>query len=208
MKVALYKGTRPGYAGIGNVLVRLRTKSPYSHSEIIFEPSDGPEVAALMPDGNLEPDADGAVWCYSATATDKMPDWGPDRNYRAGRTGGTRFKRIKLDEKNWDIKEAPFADPVAAAKKARREEGKAYDWRHIFSFFNIVLIGVVINFFMNQGENHWTCAEVCGALLQFEKPEIFDPKTLGIVMAIALGVWQRAQTEMRQGQDRLMKAVA
>lgn len=36
MKVAFYKGTRPGLQGIFNVLVRWWTGGPYSHCEVIL----------------------------------------------------------------------------------------------------------------------------------------------------------------------------
>jgi hypothetical protein len=40
MKLASYKGTRPGIQGIGNILIRWRLEDQISHSELIFEPGD------------------------------------------------------------------------------------------------------------------------------------------------------------------------
>lgn len=45
--------------GLGNVLIRLRLRGPYSHSEIVFEPGDG--VDHLMPDGTCALDVTGAL---------------------------------------------------------------------------------------------------------------------------------------------------
>ena len=195
MKLLLYKSTRKGIAGIGNWAVRKRTKSIYSHCEIMFEEGDGDLAQAYMPDQDLKPDDKGAVWCFGATASDRMPDWGNGRNRRAGKIGGTRFKRIEVDPAHWDIIEVPYADPAEVAKFCRREEGKAYDWRHIFSFFSVILIGFIINLWMTQGADHWTCGEVCGEALGFKLSEIFDPKTLGAVAATALWVWKKAKAE-------------
>jgi len=44
MKIALYKGTRPGLPGLGNRAVRGWTHGPYSHCELIF--SDGLAASA------------------------------------------------------------------------------------------------------------------------------------------------------------------
>ncbi|BBB61186.1 hypothetical protein UNDKW_2913 [Undibacterium sp. KW1] len=37
MHVAFYRGTRPGFSGIYNRLVRWWTKGPYSHCELVFD---------------------------------------------------------------------------------------------------------------------------------------------------------------------------
>lgn len=37
MKMAFYKATRPGLAGLFNILVRWWTRGPYSHSELVIE---------------------------------------------------------------------------------------------------------------------------------------------------------------------------
>ncbi len=51
MKVAFYKGTRPGVQGIYSRAVRLWTRSPYSHAEIIF--SDGKAASSSFVDGGV-----------------------------------------------------------------------------------------------------------------------------------------------------------
>lgn len=190
MKLLLYKGTRPGLSGFGNWCVRFRTKSKYSHVELMFEESDGEIAALAMPDKSLNPDTKGARWCFGATATDIMPDWGGDRRRRAGKWGGVRFKRIAIDPAKWDVIELPYADVQKVIDFCLKHEGKAYDWRHIFTFFSVILLGVILNQFINQGEDHWTCGELIGAALGFELPEIFDPKTLSAVALTVLAYWK------------------
>ncbi|WP_025598477.1 hypothetical protein [Burkholderia sp. WSM2230] len=46
MKVAFYKGTRPGLSGIFNRLIRWRTNSPYSHCELVVAPIDDAHLCA------------------------------------------------------------------------------------------------------------------------------------------------------------------
>ncbi|MBW9104858.1 hypothetical protein [Paraburkholderia phenoliruptrix] len=46
MKVAFYKGTRPGLSGIFNRLMRWRTNSPYSHCELVLAPIDDAYLCA------------------------------------------------------------------------------------------------------------------------------------------------------------------
>ncbi|MFL9899064.1 hypothetical protein PQR71_13020 [Paraburkholderia fungorum] len=46
MKVAFYKGTRPGMSGIVNRLIRWWTNSPYSHCELVVAPIDGADLCA------------------------------------------------------------------------------------------------------------------------------------------------------------------
>jgi hypothetical protein len=48
MKLALYKGTRPGVPGLFNRLIRWWTNSPYSHCEIVF--SDGISASSSIED--------------------------------------------------------------------------------------------------------------------------------------------------------------
>lgn len=192
MKLLLYKGTRKGFAGIGNWAVRKRTKSIYSHCEIMFEEGDGDLTAAFMPDQDLNPNQKGERWCFSATASDRMPDWGNGRNRRAGKLGGTRFKRINPYDGHWDVVDVPYADPAEVAKFCRKEEGKAYDWRHIFSFFSVILVGFLINLWMTQGLDHWTCSEICAEALGYKLSEIYDPKNLGAVAATVLMFWKKA----------------
>lgn len=51
VKVAFYKGIRPGIAGIYSHGVRFMTKSIYSHCEIIF--SDGMSASSSFSDGGV-----------------------------------------------------------------------------------------------------------------------------------------------------------
>lgn len=54
IQIAFYKGTKPGFAGLFNRLVRWWTRGPYSHCEIIFNTSN-----------------DGQSHCASASNIDK-----------------------------------------------------------------------------------------------------------------------------------------
>lgn len=63
MKLALYKGTRPGLPGVYNRLVRWWTASPYSHCELVF--SDGMCASSSWLDGGVRMkriDFDPANW--------------------------------------------------------------------------------------------------------------------------------------------------
>ena len=51
MKIALYKGTRPGWYGLFNRAVRWWIKSPYSHIELVF--SDGISGSSSGVDGGV-----------------------------------------------------------------------------------------------------------------------------------------------------------
>lgn len=169
MKLISYTGTRSGFAGLGSILVRVRLKSAYSHTEVMFEPGDG--VEHLVPDGNLEPTEEG-YWCASSVASDTLPDWSVRRK---GKIGGVRFKRIQVDSGKWNIQDCQF-DPVRAADWFHRHEGECYDWKHIFSF-----IGIIPNLIFSQSFTKWTCAEACGAAFGFGSPDIFDPHNLPVV---------------------------
>ncbi len=125
MKLASYKATRPGLQGLFNRLIRWRFSGLYSHNEVVFEPGDG--VDALMPDGSCAPDVDGALWCASSVAMERLPAWS---RYRAEKLGGVRFKRVVLDPAKWDLVPS-FAEPMAAAQFAVRSEGQPYSWRLI-----------------------------------------------------------------------------
>lgn len=165
MKLASYHGTRAGLSGIGNRLIRLRLRGVISHTEVVFEPGDGPVVAALMPDGKLEPDANGALWCASATATERLPDWS---RRRAGKMGGVRFKRIAPTPDRWYLRET-FADPLQAALWACRNEGVPYDWQLIVGY----LAWVVPH---GLGKVH--CSEASASMLGIPDPWRFDPCAL------------------------------
>lgn len=166
MKLASYIGTRSGIMGLGNILIRLRLGGRESHSEVVFEPGDGPEVAALMPDGSLEPDANGALWCCSSVGLERMPAWS---KRRAGHLGGTRFKRIVLGD-HWAL-DATLADPLQAARWASENEGSLYDWQAVVRFVFWVL---------PQKLSRGMCSEVCARMFGIPEDDayLFDPRVL------------------------------
>lgn len=51
MRAAFYKGTRPGFSGLYNRVVRLVDGGPYSHAELIF--SDGMAASSSLVDGGV-----------------------------------------------------------------------------------------------------------------------------------------------------------
>lgn len=162
MKLANYHGTRAGLMGIGNVLIRLRLRGIYSHSEIVFEPGDG--VDHLMPDGTCAPDADGALWCVSSTGLERIPAWS---FRRAGKRGGVRFKRIVLGSK-WDL-DPTDRDPMMAAVWAHDSQGALYDWQLILGF---------LAWFIPHKKDRVMCSEACAEMLGFDDAWRFDPCVL------------------------------
>lgn len=168
MKLASYHGTRPGLMGLGNVLIRLRLRGPYSHSEIVFEPGDG--VDHLMPDGTCAPDADGALWCVSSTGLEHIPAWSARR---PGKRGGVRFKRIVLGDK-WTLD--PVSNPEQAARWAVENEGRLYDWQLILGFLAWVI---------PHKSSRVMCSEACAEMLGLLDAWRFDPCSLRAVMGRA-----------------------
>ena len=170
MKAAFYTGTRGGWRGIGNVLVRWRLRSQISHCELVFEPGDG--VDDLMPrDGQTmlpttQPVA-GEYWCASSSATDPMPTWSPRR---AGSKGGVRFKRIHAeDPSQWLLVDVPWADARAAAIWFKDHQGALYDWQGIFGFVAWPIPGRA---------QRWACHEAVAAALGHPAPARTDPAAL------------------------------
>lgn len=51
MKIAFYKGTRPGLSGLFNIVTRFWLAGPYSHCELIF--SDGMSASSSFLDGGV-----------------------------------------------------------------------------------------------------------------------------------------------------------
>lgn len=51
MKLAFYKGTRPGLQGVFSVLARFCTRSKYSHVELVF--SNGDSASSSFIDGGV-----------------------------------------------------------------------------------------------------------------------------------------------------------
>lgn len=65
MKVAFYKGTRSGLAGLYSIGVKSWTRSKYSHAEIVF--SDGMAASSSFADGGVRfkhIDFDPAKWDF------------------------------------------------------------------------------------------------------------------------------------------------
>lgn len=169
MRLASYKGSYGWVDKIASGLIRWRLRGPYAHTEIVFEPTDGPEVAALMPDGSLELTDEG-YWCASSIATGYMPAWS---KRRPGKVGGVRFKRININPDEWDIDSVGFASPVEAAKWASDNEGMPYDWN--------LIVGYIAWFFPNK-EDRVLCSEACAAMLGFPEAWRIDPVLIAIIV--------------------------
>jgi hypothetical protein len=167
MKLASYKATRPGFQGLFNRLIRWRFDGAYSHTEIVFEPGDG--VAHHMPDGTCQPDADGALWCASSVALERLPRWS---KYRAGCIGGVRLKRVVLDPAKWDV-QTVRADPAYAIAVYQKNEGHPYSWRLVAKF---VAWAVAL-----RGTTQKYCSQICADMLGFEEGWRFDPCALAVV---------------------------
>ncbi len=168
MLLASYKSTRPGIQGVANRVIRWRLRGPYSHSEIVFEPGD--RVGQWMPDGTCQPDADGALWCVSSVAVERMPAWS---KRRAGRCGGVRFKRIKLDPARWDTVHLTHFDPRHTAAAGRFMEGHLYDWQGVLGF---------ASWLIPHKRQRWSCAELCAELPGVAGSWRFDPCSLHFAM--------------------------
>ena len=162
MLLASYKSTRPGWQGVANRIIRWRLRGPYSHSEIVFEPTD--LVEDLMPDGRADA-IDGALWCVSSVAAEKLPPWSQTR---AGRYGGVRFKRIKLSPDRWDFVRLRN-DARLAAVRARMYEGALYDWQQVAGY---------LSWLIPDKSNRWSCAELCAQALGMDEPWRMDPCSL------------------------------
>ncbi len=165
MKAAFYTGTRqPWYVGLGNLAVRLRTRSNISHCELVFEPKD--EVDDLMPDGTSRPSPSGALWCASSGATDVVPQWS---SRRAGKVGGVRFKRINVHSEDWLLLDLPWANARYAAELFKSMEGALYDWQLILGF---------LAWAVPEKKGRWACHEIVGLALGLPEPHRFDPASL------------------------------
>lgn len=164
MQVASFVGKRKFPYNIGDWLTRFRLNGNTSHTELVFQPSDGPEVAALMPDSSLEPDSNGALWCYSSVGLERLPDWSPRR---AGRLGGARFTRKVIDS-NWEIDDAP-GNALEVAKMALCRQGTLYDWQFILGF---------VVWFVPHKKSRTACSEEIATVLGIPEPERFDPCSL------------------------------
>lgn len=166
MQLASYKGTRPGWQGLFNRIIRWRFDGPYSHTEVVFEPGDA--VDYLMPDGTTLPNADGALWCASSVAAERLPE---GDGYRAGKVGGLRFKRIVLDRTKWDLQPV-WCDYSFAARYMKEKAGTPYSWR---------LIAKLAAWFISlRGTKQLTCSQACAVAIGIAEADAwrFDPCTL------------------------------
>lgn len=175
MKLACYTATRPGLQGLFNRIIRWRFSGLYSHNEVVFEPGDG--VDHLMPDGTCDADSDGAIWCVSSVAAERLPLWS---RYRAGKLGGVRFKRIALRPDHWDLVPTK-ANPMQAALYAVAVEGHPYSWRLIAK-----LASWLISF---KVTTQTTCSQFCAAAFGVPDQEAwrFDPCTLPVAVLVMEG---------------------
>ena len=174
MKAAFYIGTRSGWRGIGNVLVRWRLRSQISHCELVFEPGDA--VEKLMPQDGLtmlpttQP-IEGAHWCASSSATDEIPRWSARR---PGKHGGVRFKRIDVsDPAKWLLIDLGHGGARTAAAWLRAHEGALYDWQAIVGF---------LAWPIPHKADRYACHEAVGAALGVPEPDRLDPASLCAVL--------------------------
>lgn len=169
MLLASYTAIRPGIQGLANQLIRFRLRARESHTEVVFEPGDGADE--LMPDGTCQPDANGALWCASSVAWERLPTYSPRR---AGRRGGVRFKRIALKPDHWHLQ--PYKrDPVKAARLFKRREGEAYSWRLILGF-----VGWLVNVIWRPSRRKAVCSQIAAEAGGVDPEESwrFDPPVM------------------------------
>ena len=167
MKLASYKGTRPGIQGIGNILIRWRLEDQISHSELIFEPSDG--VDDLMPDKTTKIDNENRLWCASSVIAEKLPDFSP---VRAGGFGGVRFKRINLYNGNWIFIKVPVSREIKyqAANWFKNNQDAYYDYPLIAEYVSWAL--------SKEKASAYICSEAIAASLGLKEPFRFNPPNL------------------------------
>lgn len=167
MQLASYVVVRPGIQGLANFLIRLRLRAKESHSEVVFEPGDG--VDDLMPDGTCQPDANGALWCASSVAWERLPAWS---QRRAGQRGGVRFKRIVLKPEHWHLQ--PYRrDARAAAMLFRKREGDPYSWQLIFGS-----VWWVLTVIWRPSRLKAVCSQICAQAGGARGAWRFDPAVL------------------------------
>jgi hypothetical protein len=167
MKFAAFKGKRKGIMQLGSKAIQIRLRSDVSHCEIVFEPGD--KVDHLMPDGTTEPDEEGRLWCYSSVGLERLPSWS---NRRAGKLGGSRFKRVNVNSPDWRLTETG-KDPVQVALRCKLREGTRYDWQYITGFVFWVI---------NENPTRTACSEECFTVLGFKDSWRFDPASCEVVL--------------------------
>lgn len=165
MFLATYTGTRPGLQGIGNILIRTRLASPYSHSEVVFEPTDG--VDHLMPDGCARATQQNEYWAASSVFAERLPNYSPKRSKQMG---GVRFKRIDTSNPNkWETVPL-FMDPIPVATWFVLHQGMKYDR------------GLILNYLWwalkSDNKNKVMCSESIAAAMGIEEAWRVDPAML------------------------------
>jgi hypothetical protein len=177
MLLASYVDTRDGIIGVGNILIRLRiagwqqafqlrpdSRFPdiprASHTELVFEPSDG--VAELFPDHSLEEKA-GTLWGLSSVGLERVPEWSVRRS---GALGGVRRKRINFNSGKWKLTKIYGFSAYEAAKWAKENEGVPYDWR---------LVASKLVWLLPNSEDTLMCNECVLTALGVKNAYLFDP---------------------------------
>ena len=174
------KSTRSGYKGLGNIIIRWRLKSQYSHSEIVFEPEDNVRDFIAPSLWEQAEHANTNLIMGSSTGTDRIPAYS---HYRAGKLGGVRLKYHVYDPTKWDYTKL---DPAVfsardAIKTFLTEEGKCYDWKLIGSFVSWVWWLVA-----GTGQNKYMCSEICAKALKIPEYEEISPKNLDMTVKYKL----------------------
>ncbi len=166
-------------------IVAAATGSLFSHCELVFGPETGAEW-------HLPPDPE-APW------RDGMPCLNPVCFSASPADGGTRFKRIDVEEKTragspaWKIVPLPMIDLPAASRVVAwcaDNAGLRYDWPGVLS---LGLASVTLR--TAEVPQWWFCSEVCFRALQLvlfpgiEAPARVTPQRLYDFCISAAGLW-------------------
>lgn len=165
MLLASYKGQSKGLAGYLDIFIKYRLSGPYSHNEIVFEESDN--VDRFMPDKTTMV-FNGEHWCASSSGIDSIPLYSPRR---PGKLGGVRFKRIDINDGNWDIIKLD-KDPQKAAQFFFDKQGIPYDYRLVLKYVSWS--------FTEYGESY-ICSEAIAQALGYRQSYKLDPCLLHYV---------------------------
>lgn len=172
MLIASYKSVRPGLVGVGNKLIQYRLESEISHSELVFEPSDG--VDSLMPDLTTNPDPLGGLWCGSSVFAERLPEFSP---VRPNEIGGVRFKRINVHNGNWTTLKIniPRQDKIDAALWFKKHQGSYYDYSLIANY--------VLWLLPSNVDGRYMCSESVASALKMIEAHRYDPALLHNTLA-------------------------
>ena len=137
MQLAFYKAK----GSLFNALIRLKTRSPYSHVEFVFDEVKNPGLYEILP----RPAGDcSGVLSYSS----------------ANQDGGVRFTRLGLTEGKWDLVNLGRLSGERLLRTlcfCEERVGMKYDW--------LGILGFVFPFGEHQ-DNDRFCSEACTELLQ------------------------------------------